>query len=116
MARKGSCLECGTGFEAKRATKLFCSPGCRQIWNNRRMLRGAEIYDLFMAMRFDRQAAEAEGVWNFMCRMAASFKAHDDRDREGRRSFDTIRNVKDRNGHLASTVVAVDYVAGFKRS
>jgi len=115
MARVGACRECGARYTAKRATRGFCCGVCRQNWNNRRLLRGAEFYDLFMSMRHDRDHADDQGAWNFMCRMAADYKAKDDSERAGRRSWDTIRNVKDRNTHLTATVVAVDYVAGLPK-
>ena len=105
MAYNKTCLECGSKYVAKRMAGVFCKDECRRDFNNRRQARGAEIYDLFMASRFDRTAAEEAGVWNFMCRMAADYKADDNDKRAGRRSWDTIAAVKDRNAHLAATVI-----------
>ena len=105
MAYNKTCLECGSKYVAKRMAGVFCKDGCRRDFNNRRQARGAELYDLFMASRFEREAAEDAGVWNFMCRMAANYKAEDDTGRSGRRSWDTIAAVKDRNAHLAATII-----------
>jgi len=73
--------ECGISYEARRATREFCGAACRRAFNNRRMLRGADLYDLFMALRFDRENAKRSGAWSLMRRMAAHFKAEDDRAR-----------------------------------
>ncbi|BAQ17434.1 hypothetical protein GL4_1985 [Methyloceanibacter caenitepidi] len=78
------------------------------------MARGAEMYDLLMAMRFDREAARDAGAWSFLCRMASEFKRLDQRDREGRRSWDPPATVKARHPRLAATVVGLN-VAGGRR-
>ena len=108
------CRDCGASFRARRATQEFCCSGCRQAFHNRASSRGAELYHLVMAMRFDRASAEAFGAWSLMCRMAAAFKAEDDRDRAGRTSWNDIPAVKARNTHLGSTVVCLD-AAGVRR-
>ena len=105
MAHNKTCLECGSKYVAKRAAGVFCCTAHRRDFNNRRQARGAELYDLFMACRFEREAAENSGAWNFMCRMAANYKAEDDAKRSGRRSWDTIAAVKDRNTHLMATII-----------
>lgn len=88
------CLECGEKFKASRDhEQLFCSSACRSTWNNRRKSRGAEVYDLFMTMRFDR--ANAEGVWAVMCRMASEWNAED--KEANRRSFGPVKKVMERN-------------------
>ena len=64
------CAECGTTFEAKRDHAAFCSDACRKAFNNRRMTRGAELYDLFMAVRYERGLAKVMGLWSVICRAA----------------------------------------------
>jgi hypothetical protein len=113
-AKKGTCRECGTVYQAQRTTREFCCTACRRTFHNRRALQGADFYDLFMAIRFDRDNAKKAGAWSLMCRMAASFKATDDRERNCRQSWDDIAKVKDRNSHLGATVVGVN-VAGMSR-
>ena len=75
------CRECGNAFTARRAGREFCSAKCRTDFHNRRARRGAELYDVLMNMRFDRANAEDSGAWFLLCRMAANFKAEDDRER-----------------------------------
>lgn len=105
------CRECGAKFQAKRTTRAFCAEKCRRSFNNRRRLQGADFYDLIMAMRYDRADAKETGVWSLLCRMAANFKAADERERGGRRSWDGMRKVLERNPHLSATLVGVN-VAG----
>jgi hypothetical protein len=78
------------------------------------MLRGAELYDVFMAMRFDREAAAAAGAWSLLCRMSANFRAADLRDRNGRPSWDDIKKIRARHPQLAFTLVGLN-VAGVGR-
>lgn len=44
------------------------------------MQRGAEMYDLFMAMRYERDEAKELGCWSRLCAMAMHFKEQDDVD------------------------------------
>jgi hypothetical protein len=115
MAKLASCRECGGAFQAKRATQEFCCAACRRVFNNRKMVRGAALYDLVMVMRHNRAAAKDLGAWTLLCRMAAAFKAVDDRDRNGRRSWDDVGKVKSRNPYLSATIVGVN-VDGVKRA
>jgi hypothetical protein len=78
MVKPGTCRECGTAYIARRATRAFCCAACRRAFNHRRLLRGADFYDLFMAMRCDRGNAADEGAWTLLCKMAAAFKSEDD--------------------------------------
>jgi hypothetical protein len=109
------CRECGAAYEAQRTTREFCGTACRKAFHNRAALRGVDLFHLFMSMRFDRANAEAEGVWSLMCRLAASYKEQDHRERDGRKSFDDVAKVRERNPHLNSTVVGLK-VAGECRS
>jgi hypothetical protein len=70
---------------------MFCCAAHKDRYNNRRKNRGAEIYDLMMAMRFDRKAAADAGAWAIMCRMASEWKAED--DAAGVRSFQPVAEV-----------------------
>lgn len=91
------CLECGAPIIAKQAARAtFCGKACRQVWNNRRMKRGADLYDLFMAHRYDRQAAQEAKVWRAMNRLCAEYRDEDNRQRDGRRSWGNPRDVLDR--------------------
>lgn len=85
-ARDHVCQECGTSFTGQRG-KHFCSTTCRQAFNNRRMKRGAEMYDLFRAMRRERGSAKQLGLWSEMCRLELRWHEEDQRERPGRRSY-----------------------------
>lgn len=100
-----ACRECGIGFEARRASTEFCSAACRRVFNNRRLLRGGQLYDLVMEWRHRRTAAAAAGAQTLLCRMAAAFKAQDDRERDGRLSWNDVEHVRARNAHLAANIV-----------
>lgn len=102
MKREAHCAECGQPFTRRRAEAVFCSPGCRKEFNNRRMQRGAELYDLFMVMRFDRAAAKELGVWKRACRMASGFRDQDRQHREGRPSWRKPGTIMARRADLAA--------------
>lgn len=102
---KGGCKECSAPFASEKAHAEFCSPICRRAWNNRRATRGVEIYDLFMALRYDRDRAKLLKLWNLLCRLAAAFREDDLRERAGRPSWADPRAVLERKPHLAATIV-----------
>lgn len=84
---KRTCAECGTPFLAAKRWGEFCSAEHRKTFNNRRLTRGAEIYDLFMCLRNERPLATALGVWKLLCRLAQAYREEDERERAGRRSW-----------------------------
>tara|TARA_R100001129_G_scaffold120307_1_gene83454 strand:- start:1419 stop:1778 length:360 start_codon:yes stop_codon:yes gene_type:complete len=79
------CPECGEHFATSHHSKLHCSTKCRKAWNNRRMTRGAELYDAFMALRYDRGWAKTVGLWQLICRLVAEWRAED--NEKGRESY-----------------------------
>lgn len=81
------CQDCGHPISARRSGQEFCSPKCRQTFNNRRMQRGAELYDLFRAMRRDRSEAKDLNIWTQLCRLELNWQGQDDAERPGRRSY-----------------------------
>jgi hypothetical protein len=109
------CRECGRSFKSRRAGREFCSPGCRSAFNNRRLRRGGQLYDLVMAWRYSRTAPAAAGALSLLCRMAAAFRQEDAIKRSGRQSWDdVVARVRERNAHLAATVVCGN-IAGNRR-
>jgi hypothetical protein len=100
------CRDCGTVFATSKSDRGFCSPTCRATFHNRRKQRGAELYDLLMALRFDRARAQEDGAWSFLSRMASAFKAEDDRDRGGLKSWEPVAVVKARHPDLSATMVS----------
>lgn len=105
-----ACLECGSrtdGFD-------FCGGAHRKAWNNRRMVRGAELYDLFMALRYDRAAAVKLRVWKALCRLGVKYRDEDYAERAGRASWRPPARVLDRHPYLAATSIC-DNVTGARR-
>jgi hypothetical protein len=82
------CRECGCPINSGRTGVYFCSPEHRKTWNNRRAVRGAELYDLFMANRFERQLATDKHMWSIMTNLASAYRDADKALRSGRRSWD----------------------------
>lgn len=85
---KKTCAECGNSFEAKRSHAKFCGIECKRVYNNRKAIRGSEIYDMFMMLRFERKYAKDEAIWGHMCALASAYKDSDKALRAGRRSYD----------------------------
>lgn len=99
------CLECGAAYASEKDTSQFCSTACRRDFNNRRQQRGAELYDLYMALRFDRGPAKMLRVLSMLNRLASIFREQDRRDRDGRRSWTPPAVVAERAPHLRSTIL-----------
>ena len=98
-----ACLECGAAFRARLASDEFCGVACRKAFHNRRMRRGALVYDLLMALRFERKGAQLMGVWQALCRLASDFRQEDARERAGRRSWRKAGDVLGERPHLKAT-------------
>jgi triphosphoribosyl-dephospho-CoA synthetase len=99
------CKECGMALSADRDYRAeVCGSACRTAWSNRRKMRGAELYDLFMAMRHERGAAKALGIWNLMCRMAAAWKQEDMDERAGRLSYAPPKVAVENSARYRSTI------------
>ena len=101
---KRTCSECGEPFQSTMAHADFCGAPCRKAWNNRRAVRGAEIYDLFMCIRHERGVARAVKAWNLICRLASMYRDEDHRERAGRKSWRSARDVLARRPYLRATV------------
>jgi hypothetical protein len=102
--RVHACLECGEDCWTKGD---FCSPDCRVDFNNRRKARGSEIYDLYMAFRYERKLSVALGVWQAIARLAAKFRDEDRRERGGRRSWRRPGDVLDERPYLTGVKMRV---------
>jgi len=77
MTHTHTCIECAVEFTPKKSSAHFCGTPCRKAFNNRRMTRGAIIYDLFCAMRYDRSWAKTVGLWQLMCRLLSEWREED---------------------------------------
>lgn len=83
-----TCRECGKPFTqaARGKRKVFCATPCEKRFNNRRMRRGALLYDIFMEGRFNRTQSE-KTARSIAARIAMRFRDEDKRDRDGRNSW-----------------------------
>lgn len=88
------CQECGSELvipkKAPVPAKRFCSPKCRMEFNNRRRDRGAELYDLMMIMRFERDVGKDEKIWSLICNQASAYRDADKSKRQGRKSWQSF--------------------------
>lgn len=100
-----TCDECGDAYEALSPSSDFCSAMCRTAFNNRRRVRGAEMYDLVMALRYERGISKLLGVWSVLCRMAAAFREEDRAERAGRKSWRGPRGVLQRHPDVVAQIV-----------
>lgn len=104
LTKPRTCRECGKPLDPDRkANPEFCATACRIAWRNRRMSRGAELYDLFMAMRYDREQAKLYGLWKLMCRMASKWNEED--KAAGRQSYFPPKRAVEQFVHINADVV-----------
>ena len=99
------CKECGAEItkKPKRGPRAeFCSKECRQGWKNRRLLRGAMMYDVVMNWRFERKGGGDKEAWQALTRLAATFKHEDKMDRDNRPSYRRLRDVLEENPWINS--------------
>jgi hypothetical protein len=94
--RARCCNECGTDYSPRRADEFYCSTPCRKAFDNRAMTRGRDLYHLFMAMRYERGLAKGRGLWAIACRLAQEWRAEDDAERGGRKSWQSVTKSLDR--------------------
>lgn len=97
-----TCLECGA---PTRPSQQFCRAACRRDFHNRRRVRGATLYDLYMASRFDRAAANQAGLWKLMNRLASAWREEDQAKRGGRRSYLGHKAALEKMPWLSATTV-----------
>lgn len=106
---KKICVECGQGFGAHPRFAQhaeFCSTKCRREHNNRRMTRGAVVFDLLMAARYERKLANRLKLWRQLCRLAMDFRREDHAERNSRKSWRDPRTVLAERPYLNAIVVA----------
>lgn len=103
------CNECGSCYQPRRCDEFFCSTPCRKAFDNRAMVRGRELYHLFMVMRYERGTAKLLGIWAIMCRMATAWREEDNAERNGRKSWQAPKKVVSK---LPVTVTSKDVYKG----
>lgn len=91
--RPRHCNECGDAYTPRRADEFFCSVAHRKAFDNRAMVRGRDLYHLFMALRYERGLARARGVWAIACRLAMVWREEDQSERDGRKSWMSVNRA-----------------------
>ncbi len=109
------CAECGEAFQSARADKEFCCAPCRQAFNNRRMQRGAELYDLFRIMRRERGIAKEQGVWAEMCRLERQWNDEDHGRKTWQSAKKALANLKGKGSIPIGVVVARNITGKVRR-
>ncbi len=83
------CFETGKPLpETAQPTVRFIDADARQAWNNRRKVRGAQLYDMFMAYRYQRGVGKTLKLFSLMCKVAAEWRAEDKAN--GRTTFEPL--------------------------
>lgn len=101
------CPECGTPLTAsvgRGRPKRYCSVQCDKAFDNRRMTRGALMYDLVMMWRWDRQAERKHDIRKLMGRVASEYFTEDQRWPTWREIEDVLHDVT----HLRFTAKVQD--------
>ena len=117
------CRECRETFAASKAAAFCPGTSCRRDWNNRRQQRGAQLYDVFMTMRGERQLTtdlknnQGINLWTVACQLAADWKLEDEQQRGGRRSYQFIPDLikAGKFAYLAAVCVGVDRTGRFSK-
>lgn len=94
MAATRICRECGCDISALKKGATFCSPDHRKAFNNRRMIRGAELYDLIMAQNYERELRKPEALMSVISNLARAYRDSDKVLRDGRKSWDAKETLK----------------------
>lgn len=88
------CCECNGVFQSVVRSAEFCSTACRKTYNNRRAVRGAEIYDIAMAWRFGDGEGRINEARDLLCALLSGYNEEDKKSRPGRRSYGKYSVIK----------------------
>jgi hypothetical protein len=107
--RNRECKECGCRFDTNVADAKNCSVSCRKAWNNRKAVRGDEMYDFLMLRRFGDDAvkgknsrAYANECLAIVDSLLSGYREADKERRAGRRSYNDLGDAKARLNRLPS--------------
>ena len=104
MAYKRTCLECKGDFTSRQFNSDFCCGVCRRTFNNRRVQRGAVIYDLLMIEATDLERFESLRLDGRVSAMIEAFKQED--EAAGRvRSHKRAADVQADTAHLMISIL-----------
>ena len=78
MTEERRCLETGELLPPNmHPGARFLTNEAKVAWGNRRKTRGAALYDMFMAFRYNRPLAKKLHLFGQMCKLAAEWHAED---------------------------------------
>jgi hypothetical protein len=86
-----TCPECSKSFSAKRLSAVFCCREHADAFMNRKKVRGATLYELYMHHRFNRGPAQRAKVLATMNAIIAAWRALD--EAAGRQSMLDLDDV-----------------------
>lgn len=91
-----NCRECGKSLAGLglKPSATFCTVEHRKAFNNRRMQRGAELYDIFMALRYEREFATEHNLFTVLSSVARAYRDSDKVLRDGRKSWNAKETVE----------------------
>lgn len=101
-AQPRECLECGKPYASHRAEQVYCSEACNTRFNNRLKDRGPAVYQLLMAIRFERSLAAKLKLWSRLCALCSDYREQDLKERAGRHSWRHPLFVLARVSHIFS--------------
>lgn len=80
------------------------------------MQRGAELYDLFRALRRERSEAKALNLWTQICRLELNWHTDDVAERPGRKSYmppkKALAHLQDKGSLQRGEILAKGYLSG----
>ena len=99
------CPECGADLAGAHAYREFCGDACKRKFHNRRQLRGAQLYDVFMTHRCERALGEELHCLTMANRLAAQWRDEDAQERAGRKSWLPVRRLLELNPWLKAVAL-----------
>lgn len=79
-----TCKECAAPFTSRQYNAEFCGNPCRAAFNNRRMKRGAALYDLLMIEAYDPKSFASQGLEGRVAELIERFRLDDEKAKHTR--------------------------------
>lgn len=99
-----ACRECNGGV-GRRDGARFCSDKCKNKFNNRRLRRGAVLYDLMMTNRLERKRGEDLRLMTIIARLIADWNEED--QRAGIKSYGDVTEWLEKNPWIQADMQGV---------
>lgn len=89
-----ACAECAKEFRRRAYNAEFCGGTCRRVFNNRRALRGALLYDLTMLAEMASNEAVRDDANRRREFLLKAWRKEDDRGGIRKRTWQRANGVK----------------------